>query len=68
MRTMQNSAADLFKRVMLECVDLLGPTRLPIHDAYLFSGDYSKAKDWEELANLTPIYAPLEVEVMPHWG
>ena len=64
----QGTAAEIFKRMMLECEDLLDDTLLPIHDEYLFDGDQRSRLDVEALSHVSPIYTPVEIDVMSRWG
>ena len=61
----QGTAAEVFKRVILALSELLPSHRLYVHDELLMNGQHMLPLD--DLATVTPVYAPLEVEYQERW-
>ena len=62
----QGSAAEIFKRIMLELGWLLPHARLQIHDEMIYDGDLDIPE--EELARVSPLWTPLDLEKQIRWG
>ena len=62
----QGSAAEIFKRIMLELNYLLPHARLQIHDELVYDGDVEIPE--LDLSHISPLWTPLSLEKMTRWG
>jgi len=61
----QGTAAEIFKRVMIELLPLLDVTRLQIHDEELFDGAVEIPSGLE---SVSPVHTPIKVEQIERWS
>ena len=62
----QGSAAEVFKRIMLELNHLLPEARLQIHDEMIYDG-YVEIPE-KELSMIAGFWTPLDLERLDRWG
>lgn len=61
----QGTAADIFKRALLMCDQLMPSLRLQVYDEMLYNG---RVQLPEGLDHITEIYTPYDVEYPERWG
>lgn len=65
----QGSAAEILRRALLYMEDLGNPINMQIHDEALMNRDLGEIRyDVDDLAHLSPIYTPVDVEQFKRWG
>lgn len=63
----QATAAEIFKRSILALsTEQLKKMLLPVHDERMFNG--RPVMNLDELANVSPVHIPVEVDIVDRWG
>jgi len=64
----QGTAAEIFKMLIQAVVPLLDEHRIYVHDEIVFNGDVRSQLHIEDLANVSRIRIPVEVQFGQHWA